>query len=170
MMIKAEGQFTTRDIWRGSRQHSRRGQKICSFVGLVMLVVATCLSITTPKGWQPQVPLFALGLFWILWCPLFVALGSRRTVKRSPNLQGTIRYRFSETGYEVEAAHSRSEVKWTALAKQKEGKHEFLFYTSPKIAQIIPKRFFQTAAEIEALRSFLERNVTQKIAKPMRSC
>lgn len=42
------------------------------------------------------------------------------------------------------------------LVKWKEGKHCFAIYTSPKIPSIIPKRFFQSPADVEAVRGFLQ--------------
>jgi YcxB-like protein len=82
-------------------------------------------------------------------------LQARRQAKGSPNLQGTVPYTFDDLGYVVEAVHARGEFKWSGLVKWKEGKHCFAIDTSPKIASIISKRFFQNPADIDAVRSFL---------------
>jgi YcxB-like protein len=155
MSIRAEGKFTIADVWRGGRVVARKHFAIASILAIVMWAIAVLLSVTGAASLQEQVafyifPLLLVGYYWV---PTF--LQARRQAKGSPNLQGTVSYTFDDLGYVAEAAHARVEVKWSGLVKWKEGKHCFAIYTSPKIASIIPKRFFQSPADVNAVRGFL---------------
>ena len=89
-------------------------------------------------------------------------LRSLQQVKKSPNLQGIARFDFDELGYVSEAAHARSESKWTGILKWKDGKHSFLVHHSPALAYIIPKRFFGSPSDIAAVGELLRTKVPRK--------
>jgi hypothetical protein len=71
-----------------------------------------------------------------------------------------------EEGYDLDATHSQSRVQWSALVKWQEGKRCFLPYPSPRMASIIPKRFFQSPTDIDSIRLILQAKVLRKSKKP----
>lgn len=155
MSIEAEGKFTFTDIWRGGRLVASRHFATSYILAVVMWSLAVLLSVTGAAPLQEQVvfyvsPLLLVGYYWVT-----MFLQARGQAKGNPNLQGTVSYTFDDLGYVAEGAHVRGEIKWSGLVKWKEGKHCFAIYTSPKIASIIPKRFFQSPADVDAVRGFL---------------
>ena len=154
--IPAEGEFTVADAWRGARLVARKHFAIAYSLAVVMWSIAVLLTVTGVASLQV---LFAFYVFPVLlvgyyWVTMF--LQARLQAKGSPNLQGTVSYTFDDVGYVVEGVHARGEIKWSGLVKWKEGKHCFAIYTSPKIANVIPKRFFRSPADVEAMRGFLQ--------------
>jgi YcxB-like protein len=154
--IPAEGKFTIADVWRGTSLVARKHFAIAYIVAVVMWSIAVLLTVTGAASLQERVafyvfPPLLVGYYWVT-----MFFQARLQAKGSPNLQGTVSYTFDDLGYVVEGVHARGEVKWSGLVKWNEGKHCFAIYTSPKIANIIPKRFFQSPADVEAVRGFLQ--------------
>jgi hypothetical protein len=118
---------------------------------LGILLSATGAAPTRQVALHVVIALSVFGYSWV--APFFSA---HQQAKRSPNLQGTVSYPFNDLGYVSQAPHSRAEFKWSGLVKWKEGKHCFAIYMNPKIANIIPKRFFQSSSDVEAVRGFLQ--------------
>lgn len=159
MAICAEGKFTFTDVCRGMCLFFRRALVVLSALGVLTLVFAALLARTSPEGWRRQWVLICVGIFWLVYLWIVILYRSNKTLKQTPNLQGVVRYVFDDPGYLLEAMHSRAEVKWSAMVKWKEGKHTFLFYGNPKIASIVPKRFFQNGADVDAVHKLLQANV-----------
>lgn len=154
MSIQAAGNFSAEDVWRGARVVARRHFAIASVFGLTILAIALLLTYTG-ASLQEQLAFYSLsplpvGYYWVT-----MLLQARTQAKGNPNLKSTVSFAFDETGYVAEAAHTRIEVKWSGIVKWKEGKHCFAIYTSPKVASIIPKRFFQSPKDVDVVRGFL---------------
>lgn len=163
MAIQAEGQFEFADIWRGTLLASR---KLLIWFPLGALVIAVWVlfgglagSVENPGR---RAGLIAVLLFWAVLPWASGAYSSYRILKRSPNLQGTVRFQFDEEGYRLEGPHASAEVKWAALVKWKEAKQTFLLYSNPRVGSVIPKRFFQSSADVDAVRSLLQTKVQKR--------
>ena len=165
MLVRAEGCYTVSDLWFGTMLHSRRAIAIFGSIAAAIFLFSILTAIAGNAGPEILEPLVLLGLFWIAWLPLYALYACYRSLKRSPNLQGLIRYDFAEEGYDLTATHSTGHVNWSALVKWREGKRSFLFYTNPRIASVIPKHFFQNPADIDSLRLMLETKVQGKRRK-----
>jgi YcxB-like protein len=162
MSILAEGKFVFADVWHGTVRACRNTILVLWVLGVFMLVMAIFLGIEENKSWFGEPSFLAAGVFFLVFFWRFMAYRSRATLKRSPSLQGVVRFQFDESGYQVEAVHARAEVKWAALVKWIESKNCFLLYQNPKIGSIVPKRFFQSAADLDAVRRLLQANVRRK--------
>jgi hypothetical protein len=162
MPIRAEGKFTVADAFDASWRRGWKGILWVTIVGLVHLVEAAVLSATQEEGWGRQWYLFAIGIVLIVYMWPFLYYRARRQIKRTPNLQGVIRYDFGEDGYRMTAMHSAGEVKWSAIAKWKEVKNSFVIYANANIGSIVPKRFFQSPADVDAVRALLQAKVKKK--------
>ncbi|MGB6477239.1 MAG: YcxB family protein, partial [Candidatus Sulfotelmatobacter sp.] len=87
---------------------------------------------------------------------------SYRTKTGSPVLQGLVRYQFDDDGIRLFTPHSQADVKWPAFIKWKEGKNTFFTYQTPKIGNVIPKRFFQNPTDIDAVRTLMRTHIRPK--------
>jgi YcxB-like protein len=162
MAVHAEGKFTTMDVFRGGWPAVRRSILIVNIVGLAIVVQAVALSLAEKRGLWGNWYAFPVGIFLILYMWFFVFYRARRQIKQSPNLQAPIQYDFDEGGYRMTASHSNSDIKWSAIAKWKEGKHGFIIYANVNFGSIVPKRFFQNAADVEAVRGLLKAHAKRK--------
>lgn len=147
------------DVFLGICLFSRRALIIFTVLGVLTLVFAASLARSNSEGLRGEWVLISVGIFWLVYLWIVILFRSNKTIKQTPNLQGVVRYIFDDTGYLIEATHSRAEVKWSAMVKWKEGKHTFLFYANPKIASIVPKRFFQNGVDVDAVHKLLQANV-----------
>ena len=117
--------------------------------------MAIFLGVQRGAGWTGEPIFLALGVFWIVYLWPFMAYRTRVTLKKTPNLQGDVRFEFDENGFAVNGVHARAEIKWAALSKWIETKKSFLLYQNPKIGSLVPKRFFRNPGDVETVRGFL---------------
>jgi hypothetical protein len=162
MGVVAEGKFEFADVWDGTLRACRRTILILSGLGVLTIFFAVWLGLRRDEGWAGERILLGLGVFWIVYLWPFMIYRTRATLKRTPNLQGDVRFEFSDEGYAVSTVHANSTVKWSALSSWKETKKTLMLYQNPKIGSLVPKRFFQSAADVETVRGFLRANVKKK--------
>jgi len=160
MAIHAEGKFVVMDVLRGSRPVARKSILSLTIIGAVLLAEGVFLG--REEGWQKWWYLFPLGVFLIVYMWPYLFYRARRQIKRSPNLQGIVQYDFDEAGYRMTASHSNADIKWSAIAKWKEGKHAFIIYANVNFGNLIPKRFFQSSADVDAVRGLLTAHAKKK--------
>ena len=121
MAIQAEGKFTTVDFWRGSRLLSRKSLAVVSICGLLILATATLTSLSDEQGWRGQLVVFGLGLLVLVYYWVAIFYRAHRRVTQSPNLRGTVRFEFDDSGFVIQSAHARSVCEWTGILKWREG-------------------------------------------------
>jgi YcxB-like protein len=159
MPIEAEGLFTLSDVWRGTRFVWRKVLAIYSVLGLMIIAGAGVLIWHDEAKWKEQLPWIAVGLFVIAYFWIFAFYRSYRTKRGSPVLQGLVRYQFDDDGIRLVTPHSQADVKWPAFIKWTEGKYTLLTYQTPKIGNMIPKRFFQSPADVDAVRALMRTHI-----------
>ena len=159
MAIHAEGKFTVMDVVRGSWPATRKSILVLTIIGLILILESVFLGLRGERGPWNNWYLFLLGIFLVVYWWPFIFYRARKQIKKSPNLQGTLQYDFDEDGYRMTASHSNSDVKWGAIAKWKEGKHAFIIWANVNFGSLIPKRFFQSAADVDAVRTLLQTKV-----------
>lgn len=162
MSIAAEGKFAFADVWDGTLRACRRTLWILSILGIVTIALAIFLSIEKGEGWFGEPLFLGLGVFWIAYLWPFMAYRTRATLKKTPGLQGNVRFQFDESGYALETMQARAEVKWAALSKWSETKKSFLLYQNPRIGSVVPKRFFQSPGDVDAARNLLIASALRK--------
>jgi hypothetical protein len=162
MSIQAQGKFAFADVWHGTLTAQRRTILILCVLGLLTTGLGIWLGLRRDESWHGETAYLALGVFWLVYLWPFMAYRSYATLKKSPNLQGVVRFQFDESGYLVEAVNARAQVKWAALANWREAKNCFLLYQNPRTGSIVPKRFFQGPADVDTVRGFLRTHVGQK--------
>ena len=132
---------------------------IFSGLGAILVLYGTLGFIFDEGGWANHVAVITVGVMIPAFVWLAILNRCRETFKGTPNLKGSVRYEFDDVGFRVVALHSTGETQWGAITKWKEGKRVFVLYRSPKLAEIVPKRFFENAANVNALRELLKTRV-----------
>ena len=158
MAIEAEGTFNVGDVWRGSLLASRKVMIFITVLGAAVIVFGVGGLVYEPQG-EGSWSLILAGVFvWLFyWANLFYR--SYRAVRKTPNLQGPVHFHFDDTGFSFDSLHVRAELKWGASVKWKESKSVFLVYQNPRLGNIIPKRFFSSHADVDAVRELLRAHV-----------
>jgi hypothetical protein len=113
--------------------------------------------------WSPSLLLglafpFALTPYAFFISPYF---GSKKLLRTNRNLQGTLRYVFSDQGIEVSGPHSHADLEWTALSEVRESSSQFVLYPHQSIAHVIPKSFLASPHDVSVLRNLLKQHVTK---------
>jgi YcxB-like protein len=162
MSIVAEGKFTFADVWDGTLRACRRSILVLSVLGILTILFGIWLSEQREEGWAGERIFLAAGVFWLVYLWPFMIYRTRVTLKRTPNLQGTVRFEFSDEGCAVKTVHANSELKWGALSHWRETKRTLMLYQNPRVGSLVPKRFFQSAAEVETVRGYLAAKVKKK--------
>ncbi|MFY9221194.1 MAG: YcxB family protein [Blastocatellia bacterium] len=96
----------------------------------------------------------------LITCSMF--FGGYLAYKKVPDFQKDIRYSFSDDGYETSFSKGFSQVNWDNLVKVSETNKCFLFYLQKSMFQVIPKRAFNNADEINSLRKIIASKLGSK--------
>ena len=83
---------------------------------------------------------------------------ARKMLKEMDANRGEADYRFDADGITIRAPGTSSSVSWRIITSYRETPHTFLVYTSPNLANIVPKRAFN-AADVDAVRALLAASV-----------
>jgi ABC-type proline/glycine betaine transport system permease subunit len=102
-------------------------------------------------------PLVAVFSFIYLVVPYFSAVAA----SKNPNLYGNTSYTLSPAGVSVRGPHGEAELRWSAFVKARELKWAFLLYPQKNIAHVIPKRGFQSQADVLECRDLLRQNISK---------
>ena len=130
-------------------------------LALVVLVMTSNFDLVRRNG----TPFLLLFLFWI-WMAITPYRGAKRQMKTSIPLSSPIRHVFSLEGVEQSGASFSSQISSTDLWAVRETKSLYLLNLSASSALVLPKRFFQDAAQQNEWRAFMERRISPKrIAK-----
>jgi hypothetical protein len=113
--------------------------------------------------WRELLPLIAL---FVVLLVLAVRAPRDQTKKALEELVGAgeVDYRIDAEGITMRAAGSSSSTSWRIITRYRETALTFLFYTSPGLSHMIPKRAFG-AADLEAVRALFAANVRPAGAK-----
>lgn len=90
----------------------------------------------------------ALGGFLLLPFLFYFVVSpftARRTYARQKTLQQPFEFSWSDTGFRTANENGDWKVKWTDFYSWDEDKHVFLFYQSPRLFNILPKRALSEA-------------------------
>lgn len=101
-------------------------------------------------------------LFPLILITFFIFFSGYLAYKRVPDFQKDIRYSFSDDGYETSFSKGFSQVNWDNLVKVSETNKCFLFYLQKSMFQVIPKRAFNNADEINSLRKIIASKLGSK--------
>jgi len=111
---------------------------------------AVIMQNTSPLKW-----VFGLPVLFVFILPLL----SARRVLRDEALKRGVGYQFSDSGFHVETAVSKTDFTWAAIHRVSEMRSAFLVFTKPNIAFTIPKRCFESSQGVAALRELFRVHV-----------
>ena len=127
----------------------------------VLLVVAT-----NPDPWsfllQEWTGVAAGPAFIFLLIPLLQVWTVYIHRKHNASLQGQQTYEFSPAGVTMRGELYSTELRWEAFYRVVETRHDFLFYHSKAMANILPKRVFGTVNELQEFRDLLREHLAQR--------
>jgi hypothetical protein len=73
-----------------------------------------------------------------------------------------VTWQFNTDGMHARTAVSEADVAWKAFLKARETGTLFVLYTGSNLANLIPKRFFHSAAELDAFRAWIAAGIAPK--------
>ncbi len=128
-----------------------------------VLVAALVLVLTADFRWARTnaTPFLLLLLFWA-WLAIAPYLGAKRQMKTNIPLTAPIRCVFSPQAIHRSGGHFSSELSYEALWAVGETKTLFLLYLSAVSAIVVPKRFFDNAAQQRDWRLLMEQKISPK--------
>jgi hypothetical protein len=96
-------------------------------------------------------------MFWLIW----KGVKTRAKVQKDkwdnyPGLTRPKTVEITASGIVFKDAVSSAEYRWEAFVDFEETKTLFLFYTSPRTAQFVPKRAFTSEEQVNAMRALME--------------
>lgn len=86
----------------------------------------------------------------------------RQQLKSSPSAQSPQIYTFSDAGISMTGALHNLDLKWEAIVKALESKHDFFLYPSKSFAYFLPKKAFVSGEQQAELRSMLRSKLGEK--------
>ena len=112
---------------------------------------------------QNLTPLSVLMLVWLV----VPHISARRQVATRAALCEPATYSFDAEGFRIKGQSFSSTSAWSNITRVQETKSAILLYSGPQIAQVVPKRFFPTEADLTTWRSAVSAWIAPKpIAKP----
>jgi hypothetical protein len=162
-MIK--GTFTPNDLASANWVHIRPRRSL-AMVGLVLIALcfwALWFSFFGPMAAMSQWPGWAILAFfgYVGAWAAFVPYKVRRTFLQRKDLQRECVFSPSEAGLGFNSLDAEVLKPWSDYLKWKEGKGAFLLYLSDSMYQLVPKRFFDSEAEVISFRETLKANVSR---------
>jgi hypothetical protein len=165
--IHVDFSIQTRDLFRANLGLAKirlivgLGFSLCLITGLVIffLMIDEQLILLETSPLFVALPLVALGGQVLRLHAL-----CRKYVSRLTESQRRMQYMFSadDDGYDVASGESFSHLSWDDVLKIIEKPTSFLIFLSPYDCQIIPKRGFHRAADIEVLRAIVRSSIGVK--------
>jgi hypothetical protein len=163
------GTITTADLTRFQYFHTYCRIWPATVVAVLVLPVwvACCFFATDPDSEWHAVLKSALVFilpcsFLLLWAGLMPYRLARKQFATQNHLREPVTYIFTTATIQGRGTGFAWRIEWNLLKQLRETKSLFLLYHGPNIAVIVPKRFFQSAAEIEAWRQLTLACLTSK--------
>jgi hypothetical protein len=135
---------------------------LVTFLGLLLAVIVAVLT--------PEHDLARRGGTWFLLLLVFSIIlatvpyrGAKRQMKTSISLSGPIQYLFSSRSIHCSGTHFTSDISYEALWAVRETKSLFLLYSNTSSALVLPKRFFEDAAQEADWRRLVEERISPKV-------
>jgi hypothetical protein len=156
----------------GRNAHKRRPWKITLAILTIYAFVLQVLVIYYDILRPVEEPVSLLEWAWIRFCDVapFIAIGGalqllviwsrrshyliRQTFATDPKMADPQIAEISDVGMTMRVPGCVTEFEWHYCIRMLETTMLFLFWVSPQMAHVVPKRAFAGAAEMEAFRQF----------------
>lgn len=162
-MIELRGKLEPADLLSAQRTHFKPGttSRIVLAVLAAGYVLGFCYSLTVgPPAGRWLTWSFIGGAVYFLFLvalSLLVLLPRRvqRTYRQRKDFQREFTYTITDQGITTTTPDAHQEKPWADVLKWKEGRQNFLLYSSDNLFQLFPKRLFASPTQIDAFRDLL---------------
>jgi hypothetical protein len=170
-MVRLEITYRDTDYTRANRYLLHRKPAVWVIYSLPALVVIGAgirLYQVARDDWDWWVVPALFGLLvWIYSCGFVMTRWNarrlvRQQLKSSPAAQSPQIYNFSDVGINMTGALHNMDLKWEAIIKALESKHDFFLYVSKSVAYFLPKKAFLSGEQQAELRSMLKSKLGEK--------
>jgi hypothetical protein len=137
---------------------------IWGFMALLWLALSVLLMFRPSPGHDWAVVMQnASPLRWVFGLPvLFVfvlPMLSARRVLMDERIKRGVSYQFSDAGFHLETAVSKTDFSWAAIRRVTEARSAFFVFTNPNIAFTLPMKCFESTQGVTALRELFRAHV-----------
>ena len=164
-MIAVEVTYTEADYLRVIRFTTNRQTKTFTIMLVLGTVILALLVYrANPDGFHWwAIPAIAGLLFLFFYLVRFMQrFNVGRQLKSVPGINEPYVFTFSEEGIAIVGRLSNANIKWEAIVKARESKSDFLFYTTKRFAQFLPKRAFVNSEDMNNLRVLLSESLGKR--------
>jgi hypothetical protein len=104
-----------------------------------------------------------LGSLAFLVIHAFAYYGARTLLRSNPNASGPVTYEFSAGGASYAGPTGHGQIEWTAYLRIRETSEQFLLYVQKHLANVIPKRVFNSDTELQRFRNLVREHFRGKV-------
>lgn len=166
--LSITGTYTASDVMSATWLSLRpsRSWRVAGVVLIPVLLWATWMEFYGPRaeagGWMRWIiPGAALYIAFVLG--ILLPRKSRRVYEQRKDLQRPCSFSASDAGLLSSAEGVTGLKPWSDYLKWKESDSTLLLYMSDHMYQIIPKRFFASAADLDAFRSVVGQKIANRV-------
>lgn len=140
----------------------RPALKTVGIVVAAITVIAAIFVITSGDLTTPDFVFLGIILYLIYHFAISIPLTVRESYLKQHGKFGKLTYRFGNSGVRVGNENVESDVPWEDYLKWKESDQMILLYLSGRTYTIVPKRMFQAAEQLEAVRDLVNTRIECK--------
>jgi hypothetical protein len=108
--------------------------------------------------WGPLFFLFFMPFVWFV----LPYIAARSLVRSKPDVSKPVRWLFFPDRIETRGPVSETTLQWPAFLKIRETNEQFLLYFQKQFANVLPKRCFRHASNVDAFRKLVRASFTGK--------
>ena len=104
----------------------------------------------------------ALGALLLFIVTLLHSYRVARVWKKEPSVHDSLMVDIGEDELHIVSQHEDGRIKWSAFSRFLETKNLFLIFRQRNVFNVIPKRIFRDASEIENFRQLLKKKLLSR--------
>ncbi len=120
--------------------------------GIALLFVGVQVFLNGPKAFLYLLVIVLFGIFMYFT----VQRSIRKGFEMSPHLQMLLRYHITEADFQVLTDEVQNTYTWDMFWKAREVPGWFLLHQNERVYNYVPKRAFNSPAEVDEFRKFLQ--------------
>jgi hypothetical protein len=155
MAVQAQGRCESTDHWRAQRLAHRTIDAVVSVSALTGIGFGGWVLVTKGTGSD----LLGLGIIVLMTYWVMSLVMAYLQSRSCPGHYATVELQFTEDQLLISAPNHRAELQWPAISRWKENHHLFLLFLAPTRYFFVPKRYFSSQGDIEAVRRMLTERI-----------
>lgn len=135
-----------------------------SMLAVGAVILGLLLNRADPDGfhWWAIPAIIGLLLLFVFLIRFSQHKGVSKQLKGVPAANEPYVFTFADEGISIAGRLSDANIKWEAILRAHESKTDFLFYTTKRFAQFLPKRAFANDDTASELRAMLNQKIPGK--------